>query len=349
MSNASWVPDEPSSTLYDEKTWLQGAILTGVGYGINVTLFVQCFHALLAKRPGAEGARKRAFYLAYISAMFVLASLFVGACSEMTQLSFIQYRNIPGGPSMYENVEFSIPADEAGNVSFVLTNWFADALMVWRCSVIYRGGRFPPWLAIAFPCLMYAAEIVIGLLFLIQVSAPSGSPYLTGAAGAINWTLPYLCIAVSLNVIVTIMIVARLLLYRYRISRVLGPRHGSHYTGIAAMIVESAALYSAFALLLIIPFGMNNSLANVFLQSLSQVQVIAPLLIIYRVAQGKSWTENTSLTMNGKDKASSTMIFMRNVTGADEDSRKPAVHSSSMPEQSASESGGDLEFKVAAV
>jgi len=272
MSNASWTPAESPEVLFSEKTWLQGALLTGVGYGIVFTLFCMCFRSLL-NNMNRSNYQKKLFFLVYISVMFILGSLFFGACAEMTQLSFIQYRLFPGGPSNYENVEFSIPADEAGNVAFVLTNWCADALIVWRCTIIYKGSRIPTWIAAALPCLMYAAELALGLLWLIQISSPSSSPFQTSAADTINWTLPYLSVAVSLNVVVTLMIVARLLAHRHYMTKVLGPGHVSHYTGVAAMIVESAALYSAFALLFIIPFGVGNSIANTFLQALSQVQV----------------------------------------------------------------------------
>ena len=128
MSNTSWTPNETPDVIFTEKTWLQGAILTGVGYGIVFTLYCMTAHALLVGLRRSD--YKNIGWLVYITIIFFLGSIFMGACAQMTQLSFVQYRNIPGGPSEYENVEFSIPADEAGNVVFVLTNWFADGLMV---------------------------------------------------------------------------------------------------------------------------------------------------------------------------------------------------------------------------
>lgn len=306
MSNASWTPNEAPNVIFAEKTWLQGAILTGVGYGIVFTLYCMTARALLVGLKRSD--YKKIGWLVYITAMFFLGSIFMGACAQMTQLSFVDYRNIPGGPSEYENVEFSIPADEAGNVVFVLTNWLADGLMVrdptdsdccrilkglgsqvWRCVLIYRSCSIPVWATGILPCLMYLAEIgtprlhrsahnlslsdilVLGILWLIQISTPAGSPYLAG--GNINWTLPYLSTAVALNVVVTMMIATRLLLYRRRVVSVLGGKHGRHYISVAAMMIESAALYSAFALLFIIPFAINNNIANTFLQAISEVQV----------------------------------------------------------------------------
>lgn len=108
----------------------------------------------------------------------------------------------------------------------------------------------------------------MGILFLIQVSV--SSPW---ASGRINFTLPYATISLALNIIITIMIVVRLLLYRRRITKILGPGHGTQYTTIASMLVESAALYAVFALLFLIPFAMGSPITNISLQALSEIQV----------------------------------------------------------------------------
>lgn len=108
----------------------------------------------------------------------------------------------------------------------------------------------------------------MGILFLIQVSTTN--PYVTNN---INYTLPYLGLSLALNIILTIAIVLRLMLLRYRIVSVLGPKYGTQYTSIAAMIVESAALYSTVSIAFLILFGIGNAVSQVFLQSMNQIQV----------------------------------------------------------------------------
>jgi hypothetical protein len=78
--------------------------------------------------------------------------------------------------------------------------------------------------------------------------------------------------SLALNILVTILIVLRLLVCRSRINRVMGKTHGSQYTSLAAMIVESAAIYSTFSLLFLIPFAFKHPLSQLFLQALSPVQ-----------------------------------------------------------------------------
>ncbi|OBZ67518.1 hypothetical protein A0H81_12740 [Grifola frondosa] len=307
MSNSSYAPDEPYSDIVNERTWLQGGILTGVGYGVVVTLFTMCFHLLfMSIRLGRPNRQKNIVLLVYISVISILGSLFMGSNSAFTDLAFVDDRNFPGGPNAYENSMFSVTADEISNVSFVLTNWCTDALMVWRYLVVYQGCIIPLWTVALIPCLTYCASFTMGILWLKQISTPSSSPFqVTG----INFTLPYLSLSLALNISVTILIVLRLLYHRHQITQLLGPGHGAHYIGIATMLIESAALYSGFALLFLVPFALGNPIANTFLQALGEI--IAPLLIIFRVAQGKAWSAETQSTIWTKESRSTEIAMTR--------------------------------------
>lgn len=77
----------------------------------------------------------------------------------------------------------------------------------------------------------------------------------------------------ALNIIVTLLIVGRILFHRRRVNLLLGAEHVAHYTNIVAILVESASLYSAFSILFLVPFALNNPLSQVFLQTMGQVQV----------------------------------------------------------------------------
>jgi len=280
-----FTPDESAEIIFAEKAWLQGALLAAVAYGVEFTLFVMSFYLLLQQwRFGKTSKKINVFLLTYITVMFILSTLFYAANAQFTQLAFIDNRDFPGGPNQFEQVMFSIPIDELGNVCAILTTWLADAMIVWRCQVIFSGSRFPLWSIMIFPYLLFLGSFVMGLLFLIQVSA--ASPW---TPNSVNWTIPFFSLSLSLNIIVTSAIVIRLLIYRRRISLFMDSSHGRHYTSIAAMIVESASIFSVFSLLFLIPFAMNHPLNQIFFQALSVVQIIAMLLIVFRVAQGKGW------------------------------------------------------------
>ncbi|KAG2068827.1 hypothetical protein BDR04DRAFT_1056343 [Suillus decipiens] len=286
--SSSWTPDESSETLLAEKGWLQGTVVSAVAYGIDVALYFMCFHLLL-RQMNRTNYKKHLPLLIYISTTFILSTLFMAALANFTQLAFIQYRDYPGGPNAFENTMFGIPVDNLGNVCGFLTMILSDGLVVWRCMVIYRGCMVPMWIIMLFPCLMFAASIAMGIMWLLQVT--TNSPYFSSTN--INYTVPYLSLSLALNIIITIVIVLRLLTYRYRISRALGSSYGTQYTSIAAMIIESAALYSAFSVAFLTLFNLNNPISETFIEALTQVQIIAMLLIVFRVAQGKGWSQDT--------------------------------------------------------
>ena len=122
----------------------------------------------------------------------------------------------------------------------------------------------------------------LSIVWLVQVSAPASSPWASLSNNTINFTAPYFWMSLSLNISMTIAICARLLFYRRRITRVLGPNHGTQYTSVAAMIVESSFIYSAFSLLFLIPFALNNPIQNAFIQLMGEIQVsIAVSIMTY--------------------------------------------------------------------
>ncbi|KAF7290014.1 hypothetical protein HMN09_01306200 [Mycena chlorophos] len=290
-SSSSYRPDESNADIFSEHTWLQGAFLATLAYGAAAVLYFMTVSLLLAS--------KGRILLSYISMMFLLSTLYIAGELKFTQQAFIDDRNIPGGPSAYENVMYNLPIDMLSNVTLVLLAGMCDIINVWRCSIIYRGSRVPWYYVIALPMIMYIASLVLGILWLKEVSSPGSSPY--DAMGT-NWTIPYLTMSLALNIIVTLLIVGRLLVCRARINRALGRSHGAHYTSLAAMIVESAAMYSAFALLFLVPFSLatttSTAISQMFLQALSPMQVLSTLLIIFRIAQGKSWSERTAFTIS---------------------------------------------------
>ncbi|KAG2340469.1 hypothetical protein BDR05DRAFT_966731 [Suillus weaverae] len=301
MSNT---PDESPAQLYAEKTWLAGSIVTGVGYGVVLALFWLCMRSLWYRtRVKDADYTRNCFFLVYVCVMFILGSLFMGSISQFTQLAFINDRNFPGGPSAWEVEMFSISVDEISNVSFVLADWCSTALMVWRCVIIYRDCGICPWPILGMLGTMLLGSFVLGTLFLYQISSPSSSPF-SAAGTTINFTLPYFFFELATNIIVTILIVLRLYFYRLHMKQaLLGPRHVAEHTSVESMIVESAAIYSTFSLLFLIPFATKSPVANVFMQVLGETQLIAPLLIIFREAQGNGWISSTSSTASSSKTA----------------------------------------------
>ena len=86
-------------------------------------------------------------------------------------------------------------------------------------------------------------------------------------------TIPYFSISLSLNVLLTLMIVIRLVLHNRNIRAIMGAPvgiSGFHRT-IITMLIESCALYAVSSLLVV---GKSTSrIAYLFMPILSEVQV----------------------------------------------------------------------------
>ena len=91
-----------------------------------------------------------------------------------------------------------------------------------------------------------------------------------------DFALPYLSISVSLNVLLTLMIVIRLILYTRKIRTAVGIAGiGGLSKAIATMLIESCALYTMGSLLVIVPWIAGYTNAVTFVPFLSQIQVRA--------------------------------------------------------------------------
>jgi len=122
-------------------------------------------------------------------------------------------------------------------------------------------------------------------MLLFQLTQPNANLWTTTT---VNFAIPYWSLSAGLNILVTLMIVGRLFYIRQRTRAILSSSHSRTYTSIAAMLVESAALYSITALLFIITYARNSNIQNIILPLLGQVQAISPLLIMWRVARGQA-------------------------------------------------------------
>ncbi|KAJ3566193.1 hypothetical protein NP233_g7150 [Leucocoprinus birnbaumii] len=288
-------PDESQTELDAEHSWIQGAFLSSMALGIQFVL------------------RHNMLLFLYISVIFVLLILYTAGVFEFTQLAFINGRNIPGGPFMFEDSEFSLPIDMLVQTIMVMNSWLCDIVNVrvekTQSAAIDRldtdlevlGGLF----RLSGPDLAYHGNsvnigpwlnrCVFGVLYLSEWIT-ARPPRRTGTAIKFN---DYAVLSLSLNFFITVLIVGRLLYFRRRIVKALGKGHGSQYTSVG----------------------------------------VATLLIISRVAIGRGWTTETRA-----DKLE-TLIFNVNNRRSDEgvtrdtEQQATVVSSNSLESQTSSPEG----------
>ena len=94
--------------------------------------------------------------------------------------------------------------------------------------------------------------------------------------GGVWFGLPYFSIALSLNVLLTLMIVIRLILHTRNARTSTGESGISGlYKVIVTMLIESSALYAVSSLLVLGPSSAGNSASDIFIPILAETQVRA--------------------------------------------------------------------------
>ncbi|KAF7290715.1 hypothetical protein MIND_01312200 [Mycena indigotica] len=284
MDNAtnSYAPAGDASNALVEKSFLDGYALGAVSYGILVILTWQTLYSFLSlprtKMPWG--------LVTCACCIFTLATIGFGSATKINEEAFIDDRAAPGGPSGFEVSSFASGVNMMGVIAYVVLSWLADGLVLWRFWLIWGSN----YTYAVFPALMLLGSIVSSLALIVASFQLADSFW---AARSVQFGTAYWSLSIALNVLLTLLITGRILLIRRRIKRSLGPQHAGKYFSAAAMIVESAALYAGVGLLFLGAYVKGSALQNLVFPVLGQVQGIAPMLILARVAQGRAWSQST--------------------------------------------------------
>lgn len=274
-----------------------GGLVETVLYGFVIVLFFRCMNALLDPMKGTI----KWGLAAHTMAMFALVTVATAITLHIQAISYIDGREFPGtpdspppGPLGYQGHIYSDAISVVSNVAFLLNNWLADGLLLYRCYIIYAKNYW----VVAFPGLMYLACVVLGIMLTYYQVVQTNST--TQDSVAVNLGTPYYSLSLSLNVLLTIIIVIRLFRHRKEIKDALGYRvtNGSLYDAIILMFIESSALYAATFLMFIGPWGTGSWVAGIFFPILIETQAIAPFLIILRVANRSALTSDILPSMD---------------------------------------------------
>ncbi|KAG0699506.1 hypothetical protein DFH29DRAFT_1001928 [Suillus ampliporus] len=308
----------PQTNFWLERSRLDGMVLGGVFYGVFFLLTVQAWIALI-QRPRYGGAipGHRCALIFYIFITFVSGTISFAANTRYTEMIWIDLRDVPGGPLALIENEMNSRLNVLALSSGHIQEWFMEALLLYRCFVIWNWAR-----CVMIPMIiLYAAMIALSIL--VQVEASAGTVFYN-----INTELAYLCIQVGLTVIYTILVANRLLAMRSQMKQVMAQYDPSTYDAIVLMVVESAVPYSIFAITFIVAFALHlNGVTTMCFLSFGQAQGIAQLFIILRVARGRAATHEWPSQVAA---APTTVVFAGSVLDTTE---KPNEERIARPEQ----------------
>ena len=74
----------------------------------------------------------------YITTIFLTGLVYLSFDIQTQQLEFVDYRNFPGGPEVYQNSHYNTITWVIPNAAFIVTEWLADGFLVSvTCVLVY--------------------------------------------------------------------------------------------------------------------------------------------------------------------------------------------------------------------
>ncbi|CAA7266666.1 unnamed protein product [Cyclocybe aegerita] len=261
------------------KLWLVGTLLGTVAYGVIIVICFGCTINYLQsseRRDGSldvgyrKGTTFGRFFMPYIIWMCLLSTLAVVCnCIALVNVLFPP----PGGVGDVTTrfVRFG------SAVSLIAASWASDALVIWRCVILYED---------ASRTLRFSIDVLLSTMALISLGL--GLTYLATSLTILNEFMFIFALATSIcNAIMTTLIVLRLWYHQRFIQKALGSEYASPYARVIAMCVESAALIVVFNLAHVC-WHFNSGFGLILPhQLLVHVYGISALLILYRVLDGR--------------------------------------------------------------
>ena len=128
-NNPAWRPDEPSAVLRAEELFFEGSALAIFACGAVTIISLQCFFTLVGKIR-RNMPWHTALLFAYVVAIFCLNLIYTGATFRLSQQSWVDDRNFPGGPAAFEAEESQLPLSVTGDACLIISAILSDALLV---------------------------------------------------------------------------------------------------------------------------------------------------------------------------------------------------------------------------
>jgi len=253
-------------------------------YGLEIYMFLHSLRLFL--QCSAHLRKQRLMYMIIGGLSLSLTTVVVFTDVVFMEFMWIEHRDFEGGPLAYLKANSSIWWQTFGTAANQVTNFLGDGLLLYRCFIIWQGN----WWIILFPLLIYLGSVAMAMVTLVQSALP-GADFFRGET--VNFGVPWAALSVSLNIIVTCLITFKLLSARRQLKQSLPEDSLRMYTGVSAILVESALPFSVLGIVFAVTYGKNLDVGPAFLFVWAAFCALSPQFIIFRVTVGKSWTANT--------------------------------------------------------
>jgi len=215
---------------------------------------------------------------------------------------WIEHRDVDGGPVAFFGANIAAWYNTFGTAADVTANVLGDGLMLYRCYVFWGGTSL--W-TVAFPALLFLASTSMGIVTTIQSGVPGGD-FFHGVT--VNFTVPWLVLTITFNILTTSMITFRLLTVSRNMRNVLSKERADVYIGVIAILIESALPFSLLGIAYLITYIRQDPESLAFADIWGCFVSLSPRAIILRVAMGSAWSRKT-VTEFGSTTRGTAVVF----------------------------------------
>ncbi|PCH39109.1 hypothetical protein WOLCODRAFT_146859 [Wolfiporia cocos MD-104 SS10] len=276
-TSPSYATDESAEILWYEQSINAAVYIGAMAWGLQVVVYFQALKATL--RSPIKGMR---LWTLFTSVSFSLTTVNICCNINFNERAWIDEREYPGGPISFFSREQALPVNVASIATSVICMFLTNGLLIYRCHALWNKAYIT-----LFLCATLVACTVMSILHSIQVvHAPSGSWDDT----LLSLCVPYASLTMSLNVLLVLILVFRLLDLSRKLPKSLPTQTHKDYTSLEALLIESALPYGTVSFVFSIFFGVRSTIANLFLSLIIQLQGITSGLIVTRMANGHAWS-----------------------------------------------------------
>ncbi|KAF8997755.1 hypothetical protein BDQ17DRAFT_844969 [Cyathus striatus] len=291
---------------YEFTSWIYGTLGACMVYGaiasLTVIYFGTVWNQIAANR---QFSRQKIILSLYTVVAFYFSTVgIIAACRPVfayfSSKILISIPDIPGGLD--------------GNICFMLTAWMVNSLLAWRFCIIYQDFKIVKMGVLLISTMLQIASIATGGLVLWNIQMENYSEIYQP-------TIYFEALYLSHSLTMACLVVGRLLLCRYKVRKALGTRHhGKEYLSIVAMLAESQGIIAVAKAIIIgsnvVYFHVDTLfifgppvISPLVYPVLAQLQVLSPVVLTYRILQGKvcdadaiaEVTKAISVTSNNND------------------------------------------------
>ncbi|KAF8985341.1 hypothetical protein BDQ17DRAFT_1335909 [Cyathus striatus] len=137
------------------RPWIYGNIFSGMTYGAVLLVGIAYFRLVVIHVKGGKRLSTQQWVLSAYAVMALVSSTLQIAGNVR---HVIQDLDLDVGCYNFHD-GFHLKKDWIENISFIVTAWAVDIIMIWRFLIIYHDFKHIKWCIFAFTLLLQAASI----------------------------------------------------------------------------------------------------------------------------------------------------------------------------------------------